>query len=403
MSKTKRIKTKKEKNLRKLDIVFIIVCLLLAEIKIDFNGTKFLIDALKVCDGNIFNFAIIFAVYLWLLIFNILYRCYIPIAIYLGFRILRMKSIKENSKYQVIDNIEYYRDRFNNITPTEISLITDLEIETKKDITATILSLYQKGIIKFDNQIIRINENEPNKQLKSSELEIIEMIKENDFSSSHINQWKEICFKEAQEDNYIKQKYKREKGPDFSINNKLLKYSAIVFIISLLIGCAYVTYNEELFNKLDEANQYYNDSTQSDMEFLLDNPQYKEFYIDLVINMGPFMILTTVMGISFFILIGIPIYRFIKRLTHKVTQHNNMYERTSESNILIEQIAGIKNYIHDFSLLSEKEKEQVLLWEDFLIYAILLEENQGIIEDIFKYKNIDLDLQTNLRTIIDII
>ena len=50
----------------------------------------------------------------------------------------------------------------------------------------------------------------------------------------------------------------------------------------------------------------------------------------------------------------------------------------------MEQFFGIKNFIHDFSLLSEKEKEEVMLWNEFLIYAIVLEENSIIVNEISK-------------------
>ena len=51
---------------------------------------------------------------------------------------------------------------------------------------------------------------------------------------------------------------------------------------------------------------------------------------------------------------------------------------------MVEQIAGIKNYIHDFGLLSEKDKEYVVLWNDFLIYVVLLEENESVYTGITK-------------------
>lgn len=49
----------------------------------------------------------------------------------------------------------------------------------------------------------------------------------------------------------------------------------------------------------------------------------------------------------------------------------------------------MQRFIHDFSLLSDKEKEYVNIWEDFLVYAVVLEENEGIINDLFKFKNIE--------------
>ena len=41
---------------------------------------------------------------------------------------------------------------------------------------------------------------------------------------------------------------------------------------------------------------------------------------------------------------------------------------------------------------SQKEKEDISLWEDFLIYAVVLEENKDIIDDICNYKNIRFNI-----------
>lgn len=394
---TKRIKTKKERNLRILDIIFIIFCILHVEIKFDFESVKFLIAVISSCN-NIINLLIVIIFYLcgyflYQLIFN-----WVFIAIYLGFRILRMKNIKQNSKYKVIDNIEYYRDRFNNISPAEISLITDLEIEQKKDITASILSLYQKGIVRFEEKNIVINEIKCNEYLRPSEQELIEMIKINDYSSIRIDNWKNKCIKEAEENNYIREKNVNEIINEINsaakADDKTTKIVRNIFIISLLLGMIYVSWNQQLFDKLDELEKL----TTIDMKSLLTKEG-----IDGIVYIAPFMLLSCIFMGSFFTLIGIPIYRKIKRKIHNYNSSRNLYERTNESNILVEQIAGIKNFIHDFSLLSEKEKEDVLLWEDFLIYAIVLEENENIISDIFKYKNINLDIKSNILNIIDII
>ena len=47
----------------------------------------------------------------------------------------------------------------------------------------------------------------------------------------------------------------------------------------------------------------------------------------------------------------------------------------------------MKNFIHDFSNLSEAHKEQVVLWDDYLVYAVVLEENQQIVKEIMKRRN----------------
>lgn len=397
--KTKKIKSKKEKTLIKLDIVFIFLCLIIVRInmKVSILGTIF--EYFKIYNGNFLACLNIILAILWMLVILLINKCFILIAIYLAFRISRMKVIKENSKYEVIDNIEYYRERFNNITPVEISLITDLEIETKKDIAATILDLYQKGIIDFsENNIIVKSED---KVLRQSEQELVGMIKDNNFSKENIDRWKNSCIKEAQENNYIKVKIDKEKRPNFSKNNRVINISAKLFIISLILSLVFLftPTGEKWYASLDEFDNKYAQEEKSELEIIENNQDAKELYVKIISDSGPIMILSTIMFISLFVLIGTPIYRKVRRKIYKKVEVNNRFERTKESKILVEQIAGIKNYIHDFSLLSEKDKENIVLWEDFLLYAVLLEENETIINDIFKYKNINLNNFNNIKNL----
>lgn len=44
----------------------------------------------------------------------------------------------------------------------------------------------------------------------------------------------------------------------------------------------------------------------------------------------------------------------------------------------------MKNFIHDYSNLSEAEKDSLVLWDDYLIYAVVLEENEKIIEEMMQ-------------------
>ena len=64
------------------------------------------------------------------------------------------------------------------------------------------------------------------------------------------------------------------------------------------------------------------------------------------------------------------------------------FKRTSLGNEMTECIYGMKNFIHDYSNLSEADQEQVVFWDDYLIYAVVLEENQRIIEEIMKRRNV---------------
>ena len=65
--------------------------------------------------------------------------------------------------------------------------------------------------------------------------------------------------------------------------------------------------------------------------------------------------------------------------------------RTKEGEEMTEYIYAMKNFLHDFSTLSEANKEQLVLWDDFLIYAVVLEENEQILQDIFSQRSLELE------------
>ena len=58
--------------------------------------------------------------------------------------------------------------------------------------------------------------------------------------------------------------------------------------------------------------------------------------------------------------------------------------RTEYENQMAECVYGMKNFIHDYSNLNVADRQQVVLWEDYLVYAVVLEENEEIVNEISK-------------------
>lgn len=50
----------------------------------------------------------------------------------------------------------------------------------------------------------------------------------------------------------------------------------------------------------------------------------------------------------------------------------NPYKLSKEGKQLRKKLLGLKNYITQFSLLQEKDIKDLIVWEDYLIYSIIL-------------------------------
>ena len=410
--KIKKIKSKKEKVLIRLDIIVFVICFIIINVKPIINGgNSFLysvmqwVGLLVTFKANIPLVMMVFALLAWILAFNLLTDCFWIIITYLAYRIPKKKALKKNLQYEVIDNIEYYREVFNNITPAEISLIADLEIEHKKDIAASIVSLYQRGNINFNENTIIVNNKV---DLKPSELELITMIEENNFNGSKINKWKQTSIEEALMNNYIKVNCSQDKKKHFFNSGRIMRL-AVLLLIASIIYCvkSLEPLNNDLTNFIAEYDNYisahYSENWSEDLsdpEFLkvvTSDPQLVELYKKGFEISRPILYFVITITLSFLIFVAAFCYKIIKKIFSPANKHTYKYERTKTGKILVEQIAGMQKYIHDFSLLSEKDKECVKVWEDFLVYAIVLEENESIVNEIFNYKNMDSGILTSMN------
>ena len=70
---------------------------------------------------------------------------------------------------------------------------------------------------------------------------------------------------------------------------------------------------------------------------------------------------------------------------------NKFYKRTQKGKELNQKLEGLKHYLKDYSLLSEREAKEIELWEDYLIYSVMFGQNKKVIEEYEKYIEIEED------------
>lgn len=279
---------------------------------------------------------------------------------------------KKEVRYATFDGIEgleYYRDKLEGLSPVEISMLTDLKIETVKDVSALVLQYELKGYLHMEENKIEVFKLDGPDLLNSDRrlLKLLDKKGRLDFTLlSALSEWKQEAYDEVANGKFFTDKaWKKEKKP---IWKTLL---ALLIPLLALIGFI-LLYNSDVFQNNGEVLAKY-----------VDYPDEYNF-IDYMKNEAEFRNTLFAIFALFGLLIYLmawPLVSFIKMLIGLVTKPK-IY-RTSLGEEMTEYIYGMKNFIHDFSSLSEKNKEYLSLWDDFLVYAVVLEENEKILKEIF--------------------
>jgi hypothetical protein len=299
---------------------------------------------------------------------------FFPIAtVFLAFQSGRKKGHLERVKYNPSLGITYYRNILQDISPADMSIITDLSIEKKKDISATLLRMFNKKIINFSEGKIIIT-SQPD-TLPWDEAELIHMIQQGRITSASMARWKENRIREAITKGYIREcpskSFRVFKGCCLSSCLSVVMTIAAVIIFGLIFS---TTDGIAFLDNLDER-----------LIFL----ETAEMNVDNVIELTTLARDIAFLGLILNILsVVIPCFVQFRFLGYAVSA--SRYEKTKKALDLAEKIAGLKRFIHEFSTLSSKQKEEVFLWDDFLVYAVVLEENDDIVKDISRGFGIDM-------------
>jgi len=286
----------------------------------------------------------------------------IIIAVVLGFQRGRARIIRDNIAFTPISNIDYYRDNLEQIEPFIVSILIDLDLYGSKDIVATLLRMQRNGIISFaKNGRIEVLQDSQ-KELNDSEKEFVRLIKQDQLSDKKaLQKWKDNRFREASKRGYIR---KKDISGEERKHERNVGIAMVGSLVAIILWGAHLAIG---------------------MDLLADAPT-----ASFIISLAWFATTGLVMGVPWYLVFRSVAYYKRDCIT---------WERTDYGNEKAEKIAGLCRFIQDFSQLSELEKEQVALWDDYLLYAIVLEENEKIVKDISRSHNIKLNRLGNLRKI----
>ncbi|MBR4110369.1 MAG: DUF2207 domain-containing protein [Clostridia bacterium] len=277
------------------------------------------------------------------------------IGIILGYRMAKFRQEIDKLSYSDLKNKkEYYREFLENYSPIMLGYIDNFEIG-EKDVIAAILNLEKKKRITISDTKISVISEDKN-LLDASEKCVLEAIKSKSLNVSKlIETLNPIVKNEAREKGLTCEKKLRRRG----ILKGLIRGTLVLLgMFAVLVGISW---------------------TFEGIGWLFDIDR------DILEN-----IFSIIFGIPAIIALEIALMYPIAVLTYCIVAYvqtfyaKNEY-RTEKAEKINENIEGLKNFLKDFSLLDKRQKEDVKLWDRYLIYSVMFGQNKGIVKDFEKY------------------
>ena len=277
------------------------------------------------------------------------------IVIYFAIKRTANKARKENlSKIDFVREKEYFREILKGHSPAELSYIDDFKVVPRREITATLLNLKLKKRIEINENSIKVI-NPSIDGLKKTEEFILKNINEGKIKIGHSGYIESYAQDEAVEDGLVIKNSDKVREKRVRINTRKKVVLGIVSIIAFSILCNNI-------ERLNESNNIIFNII---------------FIIALIINS-----ITVIYSFMIAPITGI-VYRIMQI---------NSYSRSEKGEELNKKIEGLKQYIKDYSLLNEKEQNDLMLWDEYLIYSVIFDINSTeIVEEISKLIEIEFE------------
>ena len=241
------------------------------------------------------------------------------------------------NKTDFLKNQDYYRDILKQYSVTELSYIDNFELNNPKDIVAILLHLENLGKISLDKKNNKIIINDKKAPLKREEEYVLNCIYEGKIDAIDIGALTIASQKSALVDKLL-----------LKVNKSENKKSYIRKVLLFLIIIIFLLINIYIINNINN--------------------------IKLVIILMSSLMVTLV----------VIIFLWLSYFLYDTNNINNLYKRSDLGEEINKKLEGLKLFLKDFSKLDEKEAKELIIWEDYLIYSVMFNQNKKIIDEYFK-------------------
>lgn len=323
------------------------------------------------------------------------------VTIYYARKIFKNLRIKKNSIIKKDEEYIYYRDDLNKVSPGIVMFTSMFDVDFKKSISATILKLKLTDYIRENNGTFEYTNKDENDLLESEKM-VLNLVRFNKFDKS--------LYKKTVEKEAIKYKYVRKNRG--GILGRIIKIICIIIVAIIFYNISsmldhYVFKNYHIWPE-DDGKKYVTLKNEDEIENLYYNEikDEKDYYGRIILDLDDtermsynynmiradkleYSVVRKAIILNFLVPISIAfcivwaiisIYKIIEEIIYI----NKNYKRTLKGNELLNKVYSLKNYLNDYSLIKNRKEEEIVLWEYYLVYAVVLDVNVKIQDEIIQ-------------------
>lgn len=368
-----------------ISIIYIVFCLVIKAEPFDFEVSYSLEYMFYSGDYVLYSGLIfMFTPFMWIILIHFLKM------IFRSIRVRKNAIIKRDDEYL------YYRGDLDKVSPSIIMFVSTFDIDIKKSISATILKLKLTCYIEEKNGSYIYTDKDESSLLESEKM-VLNLIRFNHFDK---NKYKKIIEKETLKNKYIA---KNNGGILFRVMKIIIAICMPILVFAFAIwldeysfenyhvwpeddGHTYIQLKnkdeiESLYEEIKDENDYYHrDMFDGSISYSYDMIIANKLEYSVVRKAFLLHLLTTFMigFIAIFVLISLYI------VIEQIIYIKKSYRRTIKGKTLLNKAYALKNYLKKYSLIKERTEKELVLWEYYLIYAVLLDVNVKIEETIIE-------------------
>ena len=237
---------------------------------------------------------------------------------------------------------DYFRDVLYEYNPSELSYIDDFKID-KNTLIADLLMLENKKVITYEDGVFKKNPEQSGAKLNSIEKYLLHFIDDKGSNMikidylSYIEKIKSCC---AEHELIEKKEFPKWK----------FVVEAIISIL-IYIGLKILIFNTNIIERIEFTNPFL-----GILAFTL--------------------LIFGVMTVMFY-----PMYFIVKHIILYIRLQADNYVRTNKGDEINKKLEGLKIFIRDFSILEGREKKELILWKEYLIYSVVFNINKKVINE----------------------